>query len=163
MRLWNSINQAYEEWINYREGDPLPAHLSIPIEGDQGPQSSNPHAPDYIPEPPPEQPNGPALTMTEANAKIEQSTAPRVTETSIRDKIVSVQYITHEVMTICIIGMRTGYNVVGTSSPISRANYKKDVGERIAYDNAFRQLWPLEGYLLGEQLYKTDPSANAVD
>ena len=30
-------------------------------------------------------------------------------------------------------------------------NYNEEIGNKIAYDNAFRQLWPLFGFLLAEK------------
>lgn len=76
-------------------------------------------------------------------------TAPRVTEESIKRKIANVNYYSAgEGATICVISMRNGFKVVGFSAPASLANYDANVGMRYAYDNAFKQLWGLEGYLL---------------
>jgi hypothetical protein len=41
----------------------------------------------------------------------------------------------------------------GFSAPASPENYDEEVGKRYAYDNAFKPLWQLEGYLLREQLF----------
>ena len=97
-------------------------------------------------------PNEPSLTLDEAKAVVATKTAPRVTEESIKAKIADVSYITRDIMTIAIITMRNGFMVHGISAPASPANYDQAVGERYAYDNAFKQLWQLEGYLLREQL-----------
>ena len=80
----------------------------------------------------------------------------KVTPASIQDKIIRVEYrrlspkITH-----CIIEMENGFEVTGESACVDPANYNQEIGERIAYDNAFDKLWPLEGYLLQEKLYQT--------
>lgn len=96
----------------------------------------------------------PLLSTAEANALLPKSPAPRVTEEQIKERIARVHYV-HDAdlfgtMTICTITMINGWRVVGTSACVSNDNYNKEIGDRIAYDNAFRQLWALEGYLLAE-------------
>lgn len=94
----------------------------------------------------------PNLTHDEAKAVVATKTAPRVTEESIKARIKDVKYEYREQLTICIIIMVNGFMVVGVSAPASPANYDQKVGDRYAYDNAFKQLWQLEGYLLREKL-----------
>lgn len=94
----------------------------------------------------------PALSLGETQAIVETKTAPRVTEASIKAKISDVEYFRVRHLTICIITLRNGFFVEGHSAPAAPENYDQQVGERYAYDNAFRQLWPLEGYLLRDQL-----------
>jgi Phage protein (N4 Gp49/phage Sf6 gene 66) family len=48
--------------------------------------------------------------------------------------------------------MKNGFVAIGHSTPASPENFKSDVGEALAYENAFRSLWQLEGYLLCEKL-----------
>lgn len=98
-------------------------------------------------------PGEPKLTLQQAQAVVETKTAPRVTEQSIKDKIANVDYIVRDdLLTICIIKMSNGFMVHGVSAPASPQNFDADVGKRYAYDNAFKQLWQLEGYLLRERL-----------
>lgn len=95
----------------------------------------------------------PNLTIAQAEAVIETKKAPKVTRQGIEAKIASVQYITqHAPLTICVITMRNGFSVTGTSGAVSLANYDEEVGKTVSYENAFRQIWPLEGYLLRERL-----------
>jgi hypothetical protein len=49
--------------------------------------------------------------------------------------------------------MKSGFQFVGTSTPASPANFDAEIGERYAYDNAFKQIWTHEGYLLRELLH----------
>jgi hypothetical protein len=79
-------------------------------------------------------------------------TAPRVTEASIKDKIEAVEYLFNGTLTICIITMVNGWKSTGVSAPASPENYDVEVGKRYAYDNAFKPLWQLEGYLLRHRL-----------
>lgn len=95
----------------------------------------------------------PSVSLDQAKAIVETKTAPRVTEQSIKDKIVSVEYVERAPLTICILRMQNGFFVTGISASAAVENYDQRVGERYAYDNAFKQLWPLEGYLLREQLH----------
>ena len=94
------------------------------------------------------------LTSSEVDELLSKSPAPRVTEEDIKERIARVHYM-HDAdlfgtMTICTITMVNGWRVVGTSACVSEDNYNQGIGDKIAYDNAFRQLWALEGYLLAE-------------
>ncbi|MBN8927427.1 MAG: hypothetical protein BGO51_03735 [Rhodospirillales bacterium 69-11] len=81
--------------------------------------------------------------------------AVSVTKERIESVITSVEFerISDGTMTICVVTLRNGFQVVGKSACAHPENYNKDLGEKIAYDDAFRQIWPLEGYLLRESLY----------
>lgn len=98
----------------------------------------------------------PKLTLDEAKAVVATKVHPRVTEESIKAKIASVDYTTLNVGntlgTLCIITMRNGWMSTGFSAPADTRNFDAEVGQRYAYDNAFKPLWQLEGYLLREQL-----------
>ena len=48
--------------------------------------------------------------------------------------------------------VKNGFKVVGKSAPASPENFDPEKGRELAYEDAFRQLWPLEGYLLRERL-----------
>ncbi|RVT96420.1 hypothetical protein EOD42_14460 [Rhodovarius crocodyli] len=73
---------------------------------------------------------------------------PRVTKEHIEAQIMTVDYIYEGQLTICIISMKNGFRLVGKSAPADPANFNAEVGQRYAYEDAFRQAWPLEGYLL---------------
>lgn len=96
----------------------------------------------------------PPLTFDQAQAEVSKLTHPRVTKEGMEAKIRSVEYLSHGVTTICILEMHSGFKVIGHSTPASEENFREDVGRSYAYDNAFRQLWQLEGYLLREELSK---------
>lgn len=77
----------------------------------------------------------------------------RITPDAIKAKIASVQYHNppHEsTTTYCTIIMKTGFEFVGRSACVDPANFNKEIGEKVAYDDAFRQIWSHEGYLLKE-------------
>jgi hypothetical protein len=97
----------------------------------------------------------PQLSLSEAQAVVETKVAPRVTEAWIKDHIAEVEYVeTAKLLTICIITMGNGFMVVGVSAAASPANHDPLVGQRYAFDNAFKQLWQLEGYALRDRLVR---------
>lgn len=98
----------------------------------------------------------PTLTTEEALAVVKTKTAPRITRDGIAAKIAQADYFQQGVMTICAITMANGFTVIGNSAPASAENFDADVGRRLAYDDAFRKLWPLEGYLLRERLAEAE-------
>lgn len=98
----------------------------------------------------------PIMSLEEAKQVVSTKTAPRVTEEGIKAKIKAVDYNIWDKLTVCIITMQSDFMVVGVSAPASPSNYDPEVGKRYAYDNAFKQLWQLEGYLLREKLSKEE-------
>lgn len=127
-----------------------------------------------------------SLQVAEAEAAA-VATAPRVSLASMEAKIVARYDLTGEdiaavavvrvggpnmgpppldihpesirLLSICILVMTNGFSVIGHSAPASAANYDRALGHKLAYENAIRQLWPLEGYALREQL--SQPRSNA--
>lgn len=100
--------------------------------------------------------------------------APRVTPNDIAENIASEHYFTaadgiageaslrHRVvivgdteppaalglLTFCVLVLRNGYTVHGTSACASPENFNAELGRRIAREDAIRQVWPLMGYEL---------------
>jgi len=85
--------------------------------------------------------------------------APTVTKESIEAKTKTVKYLVDETLTICIITLENGTKVVGVSACVYPENFDKGMGERIAYENAFNQIWGREGYLLAEKRYQEGKAA----
>lgn len=77
----------------------------------------------------------------------------KVTRTSIEQKIAKVGYIqVGQKLTLAIVTMKNGYEVVGESACVDPANFDAKLGEQYALENAIEKIWPLEGYLLQEKL-----------
>lgn len=57
-------------------------------------------------------------------------------------------------LTICVVMTKNGFTVVGKSAPVSAENFRAEVGERVAREDAVEQLWPLMGYALKDKLAK---------
>ena len=51
-------------------------------------------------------------------------------------------------VTICVLTLRNGYTIVGTSACASPENFDATIGRKIARQNATQQIWPLLGYVL---------------
>lgn len=98
-----------------------------------------------------------------------KATHPRVSLADMEAKIVHTHYFTAgdaclalnqpvsttsplDLLTICILVMQNGFTVIGKSAPASPENFDSEKGKRFAYEDAIKQLWPLEGYALRERL-----------
>lgn len=107
-----------------------------------------------------------SLEVTEAFSAA-RSTHPRVSLQSMKDKIACEAYFTAgdagnalgipvhaaaSLLTICLITMTNGFTVIGKSAPASPENFDAEKGRTFAYEDAIKQLWPLEGYALREEL-----------
>ena len=80
--------------------------------------------------------------------------APRLNPEMIDAAIASEQYhvFPGTTMTVCALTLRNGYIVTGESAAASPENFDKEIGRKIARDNARNKIWALEGYLLREKL-----------
>lgn len=96
-----------------------------------------------------------------------KATHPRVSLADMEEKIATEAYFTAgeagdalnipmhsaaKLLTICIMTMQNGFTLVGKSAPASPENFDREKGQRFAYEDAIKQLWPLEGYALREKL-----------
>lgn len=79
--------------------------------------------------------------------------APRVTLEQIKERICHTEYaVFGGVLTICIITLKNGFMVTGESACASPANFDREIGERLAREDAKRKIWALEGYQLRTRL-----------
>ena len=100
--------------------------------------------------------------MNQSEAQIEQEivakglTAPRITPENIDECIVSEAYHVFQgtTMTVCLLNLRNGFQVVGESACASPENFNPEIGRKIARDNARNQIWKLEGYRLRSSLFE---------
>ncbi len=56
------------------------------------------------------------------------------------------------VLTVCLVVMKNGFTVIGKAAPASPENFNVDLGRKYAYEDGVRQLWPLMGFALRDQL-----------
>lgn len=106
------------------------------------------------------------LKATEAECAA-NAVAPRVSLSDIEGAIAAQYLFTGEaavraiaapvmpslsLLTICILVMKNGFTVIGKSAPASPENFNAELGQKLAYEDAIRQLWPLMGYALRDKL-----------
>ena len=95
------------------------------------------------------------------NEKLEQEiqdknlNAPRLTPQLIDETIAKAEFhkLT-DVLTVCVLTLQNGFTVTGESACASPENYDREIGEKIAKDDAKEKIWMLEGYLLKQRLYE---------
>lgn len=80
-------------------------------------------------------------------------TAPRVTLAGIEAEITEEAFlhIPNSTITICLMRMKNGYQIVGHSACVSSDNFDEKLGEKIARQHAIDQLWPLFGFQLASE------------
>lgn len=54
---------------------------------------------------------------------------------------------------VCELTLENGYTVRGYAAVVDVCNYNEEIGRKISFQNAVKEIWPLEGYLLQEKLY----------
>jgi hypothetical protein len=91
----------------------------------------------------------------EAKIVAQGLTAPRVTLASIDSKIVAAAYWVPDgtTLTICVLTLANGFNVIGSSACVSPENFNVEIGREIAFKNARNEIGQLEGYALAERLH----------
>ena len=92
------------------------------------------------------------LNDRELDEALWKSPKPRMTQEYIESRIADKKFTRLlPTVTICSILLDNGYSVRGESACVNPENYNQQIGERIAYDDAFEKLWPLFGFLLAEK------------
>lgn len=98
------------------------------------------------------------MNEQELEAMIEEKrlTAPRLTPDGIDDVMVSRQFhvFPGTTTTVCCLTLENGYTVIGSGAAVSAENFDKEIGRKIAFDDARDKIWQLEGYLLREKLHE---------
>jgi hypothetical protein len=57
-------------------------------------------------------------------------------------------------LTVCVLHLTHGFTVTGTSGTIDPSGYDEAIGKTTAYNDAFNQLWKLEGYYRTRFIYE---------
>lgn len=63
-------------------------------------------------------------------------------------------YDSTDTLTVCIVVLKNGFSVIGKSAPASRENFDAELGRKLAYEDAVRQIWPLMGYALKQRKFE---------
>ena len=96
------------------------------------------------------------ISNEELAKAIESMPGEKVTPDYMKSRIKSIEFSTlpKSTVTLCNITLDNGYSVRGESACVDPANFNREIGEKIAHDNAFNKLWPLFGFLLAEVRFK---------
>lgn len=93
--------------------------------------------------------------MSVTEAEIQAITvAPRVTLDEVLGSIVKTEYVYTGTLTFCVLTLKNGWTVTGESACASPENYNKDIGDRLAKEQATGKIWGFLGFLLKEKLYQ---------
>ena len=81
--------------------------------------------------------------------------APRLTPESIDSVIIRATFtvLPSGKVIVCELTLKNGFTVRGEASTVSRENFDHEIGQKISRENARKQIWQLEGYLLQEKLF----------
>jgi len=96
-----------------------------------------------------------SVRLTDDQSKAVQKTPNRVSLDSMLERIVNEEYLHPEclpTMTICVLEIENGFVLIGKSAPADPDNFDRELGKKFAHEDAIRQMWPLEAYLLRERL-----------
>ncbi len=89
----------------------------------------------------------------EAEIQAKNLNAPRLNPQHIDDQIKATEFhVFGQVTTVCCLTLKNGFTVIGKSACASPANFNKELGEKIAREDARNQIWALEGYALRNRL-----------
>lgn len=93
----------------------------------------------------------------EAEIQAKGLTAPRITPAMIDEAVRNVEYHVFggTTLTVACVTLWNGFTVTGESACASPANFDKELGEKIALQNAKQKIWALEGYRLRSFLHGT--------
>lgn len=92
--------------------------------------------------------NAPRLTPDHIDAQIVSEVSGRASEL-FKGVPISKEL---ECLTICVLTLKNGFTIVGKSACASPENYDAALGHKIAREDARKQIWALEGYLLRSKL-----------
>lgn len=99
-----------------------------------------------------------SMTMTEdqLDSAIANRPHEKVTKEGIEARILKSDYMVlpNSTVTMCNIVLENGYSVRGESACVDPRNFNLEIGQNLAYKDAFAKLWALEGYLLAERRYR---------
>ncbi|MCB5199011.1 hypothetical protein LGQ03_07145 [Loktanella sp. TSTF-M6] len=93
-------------------------------------------------------------TAIEAEIQAKGLNAPRLTPDKIDATITSEAYHVFDgtTLTVCCLTLRNGFTVTGESAAASPSNFDREIGRKIARENARQKIWAFEGYLLRQKL-----------
>lgn len=81
----------------------------------------------------------------------------KLTKEFLESEIDKVEYNRFgETNTHCTITTKSGFSFTGESACVDPNNFNQEIGEQVAYDNAFEKMWLPYGFWLHKALAETD-------
>ena len=88
----------------------------------------------------------------------------KITVEFLNSEIANVEYLRPVgTLTICVITTKDGFTFTGESACVDPTNFNKEIGEKIAYDNAFNKMWLPYGFWLHKVLTEYNQQMNDDD
>lgn len=98
---------------------------------------------------------------TEKAVETHASKAPRLAPDDI-EAVIEKEYfhvVPGTTLTLCVLTLHNGFNATGQSAAVSPDNFDERLGRKYAREDAVRQIWQLEGYLLRQRLHEKGGAA----
>lgn len=106
---------------------------------------------------------GTVMSTSSDEAALEQRLADggassrRLTPELIDQQIRGMQFHQFfDTTTVCCLRLSNGFTVVGESACVDPNNFRKEIGQEVAFKNAREKIWQLEGYLLRQRLWEQE-------
>ena len=95
------------------------------------------------------------MTQDQLDSAIANRPHEKVTKEGIEARIRKTDYMVlpNTTVTLCNITLDNGYSVRGESACVDARNFNLEIGQNLAFKDAFSKLWALEGYLLAERKF----------
>ena len=55
---------------------------------------------------------------------------------------------------VCELTLKNGFTVTGEAGVVDKENFVQEIGERLSYQRALDNVWPLLGYEMQSKLYE---------
>lgn len=88
----------------------------------------------------------------------------KLTEDDIRARIIDVEFfhVDGTTTTLCLVKTIGDFVITGTSACINAADFDAAIGRELAYKDALRQLWDLEGYRVRCSAYESKIAGQSI-
>ena len=88
----------------------------------------------------------------------------RVDKQVLHNKILAIEYSQVGLKsTVCCLTLKSGFEIVGSSSPLRHEEYNQEIGEELAYNEAIKKLCDSEAYHILETEIESTPSIDLVE
>lgn len=105
-------------------------------------------------------PNTTTISNEQAEAILASLQHARITLPYIESRVKNREFInpaSNPQLTICVLTFDNGFCAVGEAAPASPNNFNAELGQKYAYDNAIKKVFPAFGFTLCEVLRPREP------